>query len=90
VLSLKERDFIAAARGLGLSSFQLAKRHLLPNILSTVVVAATLRIGNTILIESFLSYLGLGTQEPTISWGAMIQQGWSHMLSPVQQTQMPG
>ncbi len=80
VLSLKERDFVAAARGLGLSPLQLALRHILPNVLPTVVVAATLRIGNTILLESFLSFLGLGAQEPAVSWGAMIQQGWNHLL----------
>ncbi len=80
VLSLKERDFVAAARGLGLPTWQLARRHLLPNVLPTIIVAATLRVGNTILIESFLSFLGLGAQEPTISWGAMVQQGWNHLL----------
>jgi peptide/nickel transport system permease protein len=80
VLSLRERDFILAARGLGISMNQLALRHLLPNVLPTIVVAATLRVGNTILLESFLSFLGLGAQEPTVSWGAMIEQGRPYLL----------
>jgi len=80
VLSLKERDYILAARGLGISEFRLAVRHLLPNVLPTIVVAATLRIGSTILLESFLSFLGLGTQEPAVSWGTMIEQGRPFLL----------
>ena len=79
-LSLKERDFVAAARGLGLPSWRVAWRHVLPNLLPTVIVAATLRIGGAILAESFLSFLGLGVQEPVVSWGGMIQQGRDHLL----------
>jgi peptide/nickel transport system permease protein len=80
VLSLRERDFVAAARGLGLGPWHLAWRHLLPHVLPVVVVAATLRVGNIILLESFLSFLGLGAQEPTVSWGAMIDQGRGYLL----------
>ncbi len=80
VLSLRERDFVLAARGLGINGLRLAIRHLLPNVLPTLIVAATLRVGNTILLESFLSFLGLGAQEPTVSWGAMIEQGRAHLL----------
>jgi len=79
-LSLRERDFVAAARGLGLSSWRLAIGHVLPNLLPTVIVAATLRVGSAILAESFLSFLGLGAQEPAFSWGAMIQQGRGYLL----------
>ncbi len=79
-LSLRERDFVAAARGLGLSSWRLATGHVLPNLLPTVIVAATLRVGSAILAESFLSFLGLGAQEPAVSWGAMIQQGRGYLL----------
>jgi peptide/nickel transport system permease protein len=74
-LSLRERDFIAAARGLGLSPWRVALSHVLPALAPTVIVAATLRVGGAILAESFLSFLGLGAQEPTVSWGAMIQMG---------------
>ncbi len=80
VLTLRERDFVAAARGLGLPPWRLARQHLLPHVLPVVVVAATLRVGNIILLESFLSFLGLGAQEPTVSWGAMIEQGRGYLL----------
>jgi peptide/nickel transport system permease protein len=80
VLSLRERDFVAAARGLGMTLPQLALRHILPNVVPLVLVAATLRVGNAILLESFLSFLGLGAQEPTVSWGAMIEQGRHHLV----------
>ncbi len=89
-LSLRKRDFVAAARGLGLGDVQVAVRHILPNVLPTIIVAATLRIGNTILLESFLSFLGLGAQEPTVSWGAMIQQGRPYLLEGWWLTTFPG
>jgi peptide/nickel transport system permease protein len=89
-LSLRERDFVAAARGLGLGSAVVARRHVLPNVLPTVLVAATLRVGGAILIESFLSYLGLGAQEPTVSWGAMIAQGRAYLLEAWWLSAMPG
>ncbi len=79
-LGLREREFVAAARGLGLTPWQVAWRHVLPNLLPTVLVAATLRVGGAILAESFLSFLGLGVQDPVISWGLMIQQGREHLL----------
>ncbi|MGD9548448.1 MAG: ABC transporter permease [Candidatus Krumholzibacteriia bacterium] len=79
-LSLRERDFVAAARGLGLTGLQIAGRHVLPNLLPTVVAAATMRVGGVILAESFLSFLGLGVQDPSVSWGVMIQQGRDHLL----------
>jgi peptide/nickel transport system permease protein len=79
-LSLKERDFIAAARGLGIGRWRLAVRHILPNVLPTIIVAAALRVGNMILLESFLSFLGLGAQPPSVSWGAMIDQGRAYLL----------
>lgn len=90
VLSLRERDFVAAARGLGLSGWQVATRHVFPNLIPTIIVAATLRVGGAILAESFLSYLGLGAQEPVVSWGAMIQQGRDHLLDGWWLTSFPG
>ncbi len=79
-LSLKQRSFVAAARGLGLSPWRVARVHVLPNLLPTLIVAAALRVGGAILAESFLSFLGLGVQDPTVSWGLMIQQGRDHLL----------
>ncbi len=79
-LSLRERDFVHVARGLGLSSWRVATRHILPNLLPTIIVTAALRVGGAILTEAFLSFLGLGVQEPGISWGGMIQQGRNHLV----------
>ena len=73
VLSLRERDFVEAARALGASPARLVLRHLIPNALGPVVVAGTLAIGDFILLEASLSYLGLGVQVPTPSWGNMLQ-----------------
>jgi peptide/nickel transport system permease protein len=75
VLSLRERDFIEAARALGVSDLALLVRHLLPNLLGPVIVFATLSLAGNILLESALSYLGVGIQPPTPSWGNMIQEG---------------
>lgn len=74
ILSLRERDFITAARAVGVSDWRLILRHLLPNALGPVIVSATLAIGNNILTESGLSYLGLGVQIPTPSWGNSLQK----------------
>ena len=73
VLSLRNRDFVEAARALGVSPARLVLRHLSPNSLAPVIVAATLAIGDNILAETGLSYLGLGVQPPTPSWGNMLQ-----------------
>lgn len=89
-LSLKERDFVRAARGLGLAPWAVAWRHVLPSLLPTVLVTASLRVGGAILTESFLSFLGLGAQEPAVSWGAMIQQGRQHLLDAWWITTFPG
>jgi len=89
-LGLRDREFVAAARGLGLSALAVACRHVLPNLLPTVLVAGALRIGQTILVESFLSFLGLGPQAPLVTWGAMIAQGRSHLLEAWWLTAFPG
>jgi peptide/nickel transport system permease protein len=74
-LSLKERDFVAAARSLGASDARLILRHLLPNALTPVMVSATLGVAGAILTESALSFLGLGVQPPTPSWGNILTMG---------------
>jgi peptide/nickel transport system permease protein len=73
VLSLRERDFVEAARALGASPARLILRHLIPNALAPVVVAAAFAIGDNILAESSLSFFGLGVQPPAPSWGNMLQ-----------------
>ena len=75
VLSLRELDFVAAARSVGASGPRILVRHILPNVVPTIIVAATLGIGHVIILEAGLSYLGLGVQPPAASWGSIIQDG---------------
>jgi len=74
-LSLRERDFVMAARGLGASDARIILRHILPNAISPVLVSATLGVAGAILTESALSFLGIGVQPPTPSWGNMLIAG---------------
>ena len=80
-LSLKEKEFVEAARSLGASDARLIVRHILPNAFGPVTVAATLSVGSAILVESTLSYLGYGVQPPTPSWGNMLQNAQSEMYA---------
>lgn len=75
VLSMRERDFMLVAQGLGLSTPRILFVHLLPNVISPVLVAATLTVGSAILTESGLSFLGLGVQPPMPSWGNILTSG---------------
>jgi peptide/nickel transport system permease protein len=75
VLSLKSRDFVSAARVLGASDLRIIFRHILPNALSPVLVSATLGVAGAILTESALSFLGIGVQPPTPSWGNILTSG---------------
>jgi len=75
VLAVKERDFVLAARAAGRRPLAILWRHLLPNSMTPVAVDASLRIGDLILVEAALSFLGLGVQPPTPSWGSMIADG---------------
>ncbi len=78
-LSLKEREFVQAARLIGVSRIAIVLRHIIPNLLATVIVYLTLTIPQAILMESFLSFLGLGVQEPDASLGTLVNVGVSHM-----------
>ena len=80
VLTVKERDYVLAARGLGFSRMRILFRHVIPNCMSPVIVAATLKIGEVILLESALSFLGIGVQPPTPSWGNIINDGREVLL----------
>lgn len=71
-LSLRKREFVEAARSLGFSPIRIAMRHILPNAMGPILVAATLSVGNVVLFESVLSFLGLGIRPPTPSWGNML------------------
>ncbi|OXE33391.1 peptide ABC transporter permease, partial [Vibrio parahaemolyticus] len=74
-LSLRSKEFIEAAHVCGVSNWKIITRHIVPNVLGIVAVYSTLLIPSMILTESFLSFLGLGVQEPMTSWGALLQEG---------------
>ena len=80
-LSLKRKEFIEAAEANGVSVFNIIRRHVVPNLLGIVMVYVTLTIPRVILVESFLSFLGLGVQEPLTSWGALVNDGAQEMES---------
>jgi peptide/nickel transport system permease protein len=79
-LSLRERDFVTAARAVGAGDLWLVSRHILPNMTAPIVVQATVAFSTAILTEATLSYLGLGTQPPTPSWGTMLNAGKQVLL----------
>jgi peptide/nickel transport system permease protein len=74
-IAVRDREFVVAARALGVSRFRLLVRHVLPNVVAPALVAATLGIANVILLEAGLSYLNIGVRPPTASWGTIIQDG---------------
>lgn len=78
-LGLKQKEFIEAAHVIGVSKRKIVMRHIVPNVLGVVVVYASLLVPSMILFESFLSFLGLGVQEPMTSWGALLQEGATAM-----------
>lgn len=90
VLSVKEREFILAAKGLGFSHARILFYHLLPNCLSPALVSAPFKVGEIILLESALSFLGLGVQPPTASWGSIINDGHSLLLDAWWISAFPG
>ena len=79
VLSIKERDYVMAARSIGASDRRIIFRHILPNAAAPVLVAATLGVGGAILTESALSFLGIGVQPPTPSWGNILTSGKDYL-----------
>lgn len=90
VLSLREREFVQAARALGYSRGRIVMRHLIPNTMAPVIVAATLGIGNTIVLEAGLSFLGLGIRPPTPTWGGMVSDGKDSLLNGWWVSTFPG
>lgn len=81
ILSVKENDYVAAARALGASDLRIMVRHILPNAIAPIIVYGTMSIGGAILTESALSFLGMGVQPPTPSWGLMISEGQTHLVT---------
>ena len=90
VLSIREKEFIEAARGIGCSTPRILIRHVFPNIISNVLVLATRNLGTIIVLESTLSFLGLGVQPPTPSWGNMLNDGKAYMVQAWWITALPG
>jgi peptide/nickel transport system permease protein len=90
VLVLRSRDFVDAILGLGGSTGRIVLRHILPNVLSTLVVIATLELARAIVLEATLSFLGLGIQPPTPSWGGMIHEGREYLDSAWWISTFPG
>jgi len=78
-LSLKQTEFIEAARASGVGTFGIIRRHIIPNVVGPVIIYMTLSVPAVILAESFLSFLGLGIQEPLTSWGVLIAEGANEM-----------
>jgi ABC-type dipeptide/oligopeptide/nickel transport system permease subunit len=90
VMSLKQREYVEAARAVGCSHSRIVMRHLLPNVAPTIIVLATLSVANNILLEAGLSYLGLGVEPATPSWGRTIADGQPFMLSAPWIVVVPG
>ncbi|MEZ2126711.1 MULTISPECIES: ABC transporter permease [unclassified Sinorhizobium] len=88
--SLAERDFIDAERALGAGAFRILVRHIFPHLTSTIVVYATLGIATTVLLEATLSYLGIGVQPPTASWGNIIFENQTYFTSAPWLVFIPG
>jgi peptide/nickel transport system permease protein len=89
-IALLERDFILAARAFGCRPLRLLVTHMLPNLAAPVIVQATLTVGSAIVFESSLSFLGIGIQPPTPSWGVMIQSGYKWLESAAWISVLPG
>lgn len=90
VLSVKEREYVAAARSIGTGDVEILHRHILPNILSPVLVLGTVRAANYIIWESGLSFLGMGVPPPTPTWGMMLSEGRDYILDAWWLATLPG
>lgn len=90
VLTIKEREFVVAIRGLGGSTWRILASHIVPNTLAPFLVVTTLELARTILLESTLSFLGLGIQPPTPSWGGMLNEGRGYLDSAWWISAFPG
>jgi peptide/nickel transport system permease protein len=80
IFSLREMEFVEAGRALGFTNFRIVLRHVLPNIMSPVIVIAASNFASAILLEAGLSFLGMGAQPPTPSWGMMIKENYGYII----------
>ena len=90
VLSLREREFVLASRTIGAADFRLMTRRLLPNVLNSVVILATLNVSTEVIAEASLSFLGAGVGRETISWGKMEAEGRDLLKIRFRLTRVPG
>jgi peptide/nickel transport system permease protein len=90
VLSVKNQEYITAAQTIGQSGFRIALFHVLPNVTASIIVLATLQIATVIIAESSLSFLGMGVQPPTITWGLMLSEGRDHIATSWWLSTFPG
>jgi ABC-type dipeptide/oligopeptide/nickel transport system permease subunit len=81
VLSVRENDYIMAGHSMGASNLRLMVRHIFPNSLPPIIVMVTMMMGTTILAEAGLSYLGIGIELPTATWGGMINEGYQYLIT---------
>ena len=90
VLSIKERDFVRAAKTIGVKNRNIIFSHLYPNVISSFIVVATLSVASTIILESSLSFLGLGIQPPQVSWGTILSDGRDYLATSWWLATFPG
>jgi peptide/nickel transport system permease protein len=88
--TLKALEFVTSAQAMGFSSLRIITRHIFPNLLNTIIVTSSLEVARMIIQESFLSFLGLGVQPPTPSWGGMLGEGRTYMLTHPWLATFPG
>jgi peptide/nickel transport system permease protein len=89
-LSLRDRDFVWAPRTQGAGTTWVLRKHLLPNVVPSIAVLLPFDLGVVVLIEAAMSYLGLGVQPPTPSWGSMIEEGQTYLRTDPHLTVLPG
>lgn len=89
-LSIREREFVKAARSIGVRSPLIIIRHILPNVMSSFIVISTLSVASTIILEASLSFLGLGIQPPTVSWGGILSDGRDYLATSWWLATLPG
>jgi peptide/nickel transport system permease protein len=89
-LSIKENEFILAARATGTPTTQIIFRHILPNTVAPIVVSATLGVANAITLEAYISFLGLGVQPPTATWGNMLEGAYNYIETAYWMWLFPG
>lgn len=89
-LSIREMDFVKAAIVLGVPTFRIVRRHIVPHLMSPIIVQASANLGGTILIAAGLGFLGLGVQSPTPEWGTMLAEGRNYIFSNPELTTVPG